>query len=435
MNDHQELIDSYLDGELTAEQETRLADWLAADRENMRLFVREAHLHRQLRDIMLAQSYQVKASPVVAKMEQPDLLSLITAAVLTFRRIWLPLAACLIMAMGFGIWYLNPAAGQPALAELQGSGLILERSGQRILATRGVRLQPGDVLRTPKDVTAVIGYAPEPTRIKILPGTELTLTAWLRGKVFALGEGKLEATVARQSPFGPMIISTPQARARVVGTRFTLLVASNATRLDVMEGKVRFTGLNDEKFAQVSAGHYAVAAADYELAALPFTGNLLREWWTNVSGDRINAFRDNPRFPNHPDGWDFAKELELRPVKTNHVGMRFCGYLHPPVTGNYEFWLAGATDAELFMSPDDNPAAKVVIANGPGFSKSNWDQPRFRGGSQWAPPVPLVAGRTYYIEAIVFIYAGEGDLSVAWKRPGASRELLTGEYLSPFKPN
>jgi hypothetical protein len=63
-----------------------------------------------------------------------------------------------------------------------------------------------------------------------------------------------------------------------------------------------------------------------------------------------------------------------------------------------------------------------------------WDAPRFRGSSLWAPPVPLVAGQRYYIEALVFIEKGEGHLSVAWKRPGGSRELLTGEFLSPFKP-
>ena len=353
---------------------------------------------------------------------------------LLFARAWLPIAACMVLAAGFGVWYFNPTIGEPTLAEVQGSGLILERAGHRLPAGIGVRLLPSDVLRTPEHVTAVIGYAPENTRIKLLPGTELTLTAFSRGKLFELGLGKLEATVSRQTPFRSMIIATPQARARVVGTRFTLTVMTNSTRLDVTEGKVRFTRLSDEKLVEVSTGHYAVAAGDYELASLPFTGTILREWWTSIPGDKINAFRDNPRFPNHPDGWDFAKALELKTVKTNHVGMRFCGYLHPPVTGNYEFWVAGATDAQLFMSPNDDPAGKVLIGNDSGFRGKNWDQPRFQGGSQWAPPVPLVAGRTYYIEAIVFIYAGDGDLSVAWKRPGEPRELLTGEYLSPFQP-
>jgi xyloglucan-specific exo-beta-1,4-glucanase len=115
------------------------------------------------------------------------------------------------------------------------------------------------------------------------------------------------------------------------------------------------------------------------------------------------------------------------------LAVRFCGYLHPPVTGDYEFWLAGATDAVLFMSSDDNPANKAAIAKTPDRSRTLTGS-RFQGNSPWAPPVSLEAGRRYYIEALVLIEKGEGHLSVAWKRPGSSRELLTGEFLSPFKP-
>ena len=144
-------------------------------------------------------------------------------------------------------------------------------------------------------------------------------------------------------------------------------------------------------------------------------------------------FEAIPATQIHPDGWDFAKALELEPMETNRFGVRYCGYLHPPVTGDYEFWLAGATDAQLFMSPGENPADKVPIARTVDDSRK-LDKPRFQGGSPWEPPVPLVAGRRYYIEALVFIEKGEGHLSVAWKRPGEPRELLTGEYLSPFQP-
>ena len=43
--------------------------------------------------------------------------------------------------------------------------------------------------------------------------------------------------------------------------------------------------------------------------------------------------------------------------------------------------------------------------------------------------------RSGYIEAIMTVPKGEGHVSVAWKRPGAAREPLTGEYLSPFEAN
>jgi hypothetical protein len=122
-------------------------------------------------------------------------------------------------------------------------------------------------------------------------------------------------------------------------------------------------------------------------------------------------------------------------VKTNRLAVRFRGYLQPPASGEYEFWLATGTEAVLSLSPNEQARDKVVIARGQEVSgPKRWDAPRFRGGSLWCPPVPLVAGRQYYIECVVFIEKGQGHLSVAWKPPGGARELLTGEFLSPFKP-
>ena len=65
----------------------------------------------------------------------------------------------------------------------------------------------------------------------IEPGTELKVTDLSHGKRFALGLGKLEASVARQRPFRPLVVTTAQAEARVLGTRFTLAATTNATRV------------------------------------------------------------------------------------------------------------------------------------------------------------------------------------------------------------
>ena len=437
MNGDHELIDTYLDGELTAEEESRLADWLAADPGNMRVFVRETHLHRQLREIMLAESFQARIESPVEKIERigrlspVDLIGRTIGQWFTFpasrvlRHPWLVGAFCLALIIGAGVWFFGPTMGQPTLAEIHGAGFSIERAGQSVPAKIGMPLQSGDVLRTPSNVTVAISFAPENTLLTLQPGTELTLTALSRGKRLGLRVGKLEASVARQRPFWPMLITTPLAEARVVGTRFKLTVMTNSTRLDVTEGRVKFTRMVDEVSVKVSAGHYAVAAADYELAALPFTGNILREWWVNMPTNTFGDLRNNPGFLNHPDGWNISNELELAPVKTNHFGMRFCGYLHPPVTGDYEFWVAGAMYTELLMSPDADPDKKVVIAI---------TEPRYSGFSERAPPIPLVAGRSYYLEAIVQVPTGEGHLSVAWKRPDRPREPLTSEFLSPLKP-
>jgi hypothetical protein len=446
VNSDYELIARYLDGEPTADEETQLANWLAADVEHVRIFVREAHLHRQLRDIMLAQRYHAGAEALVKKAKRAGWLSNVGGFGRNvagrfpffpsdaFRRARLPIAACLALLIIGVVWLFGATVGQPALAEIHGEGLSILRAGQPLPISAGMLLRTGDVLRTPPDVTAVVGFSSEATRLTVLPGTEVKLAEMSRGKHFELRAGKLEASVARQRPFHPMTLITSQAEARVIGTRFSLLASNNATRLDVFEGNVRLTRLADGAAVQVGKGRYAVVAGKTELSALPFTGTILRQWWSGVQGHSVLDFRNDPRYPNHPDGSELARGMELQSIMTNQLGVRFCGYLHPPVTGEYEFWLSGATSAKLFMSPTENPADEVAVAFITEPSR-NMDRPRYQTApSAWAPPVPLVAGRRYFIEALVFVDKGEGFLSIAWKRDGQSREPLAAEFLSPYIP-
>ena len=461
MKDEQPLVDLYLDGELTPEEQARLTEWLAADAEHVRQFVRETSLHRQIRETMLARPYHAVGLSEVESAEpkaRPALVPVsvsrnqaVVAGDLRRRIFWrlsaslpgrrqferaakpviLALAASIVLVAG--VCFFGPTRGEPMLAEVQGPGLSLERGGQSLLAIAGTRLQSRDVLRTLENASAVINFAPENTRITIEPGTELKLASISRGKRFDLGKGKLEATVARQHPFQPMIINTPQAEARVLGTKFSLLATLNETRLDVAEGNVRFTRITDTNSVRVGAGHYAVAAANAELAALPFAGTILREYFSGIKGKSLYLLLQDPSFPPHVDGWDLADKFELAPTTTNQLVVRFRGYLHPPASGDYEFWLAGATEAQLYISATVREEEKVQVAQVLDASAKSWDAPRFGGTSRWGPPVPLVAGRRYYTEALVLIKHGEGHLSVAWKGPDRPRELITGRFLSPCK--
>jgi len=348
----------------------------------------------------------------------------------------LAFAASILVFLSLSAWFFgSPTMGQPVLAEVKGQGSSIERATEVVPALNGTRLQPGDVLHLGTNASATIAFGAEKTRLELAAGAELNVTSFAYGKHFGLEAGRIEASVAHQRPFKSMVITTPQAEVRVLGTRFSLNATSNATRLEVAEGKVRFTRTRDRQAVRVAGGSYAVAAADYELAALPFTGKILREFWRGVSVTSLRAFEQDPRFPAHPDGWDLSSAFELEPTETNHLVVRFSGYLHPPITGDYEFWLAGASAAQLFLSPAERAEERIVIAQtSDGTRAKAWDAPRFQRQSQWAPPLPLVAGRRYYIEGLVLVQHGEGHLSVAWKGPGRPRELLTAEFLSPAEP-
>jgi hypothetical protein len=283
-------------------------------------------------------------------------------------------------------------------------------------------LQPGDLIASGPANGTTIQYGKEPTTLHLDGGAELKILPWNRGKQLELRQGKIEATVARQRPFSPMIITTPQAEACVVGTQFSLSTTTNSTRLEVTEGKVRFTRASDGVVVKVGAGNYAVAAPKYELLAQPLTGSILREYWTNLISDsnimNIALLTQDPSFPDHPSGREYLNRFEAPSHWGHNYGARICGFLHPPTTGDYAFWIANGDDtAELLVSPDEDPENRQQIA---------YDEE--------SPTVTLTAGRRYYIEARHKHNQGDDHFAVEWQGPGRGREVIPGEFLSPFEP-
>lgn len=103
------------------------------------------------------------------------------------------------------------------------------------------------------------------------------------------------------------------------------------------------------------------------------------------------------------------------------------GYLYPPVTGNYTFWIASDDEGELWLSPDPDPKHEQEIA-----FVNGWTPPRAWDSmpSQRSRALPLQAGKAYYIEALQKEGGGGDHLSVAWACAGHDREVIPGQYLS-----
>lgn len=426
MNVPWELLDAHFDGEITPEQAAELSAWLAADQEHARLLVREAHLRGCLRTELAS---AVSASKESGLVQFPNSAT-DNHSRFQFSRQLVAAAASVALLLGLAFWYFASNMGEPVLAEVNGTGVFVDRGTELIPASVKMPLRRGDVLHIGTNASAAIAFRAERTTINLAAGTEFTLTSFASGKRFHLNAGKLDASVARQRPFQPMVITTPNAEARVLGTEFTLTVAPNRTRLDVTEGKVRLTSAYGAS-ADVPAEHWAIASANYELGAMPKTGAILREYWTNIAGSYYLTFlTTNLNYPERPSGREFLKAFEMPSEWGDNFGDRFRGYLIPPRTGHYTFWIAGNDGGELRLSGDSNPENAVQIAFANGTAPSEWSKSR----SQQSAAIPLVAGRSYYIEALRKCGAGNDHLAVAWQPPEGQREIIPGQYLAPIEP-
>jgi len=174
-------------------------------------------------------------------------------------------------------------------------------------------------------------------------------------------------------------------------------------------------------------------------------GGLRREVFTNVFGMAIADLTNNARFPDHPDLVDSVASFETPSQFGDNYGERLTGYLLPPVTGDYVFYVASDDQGALFLSPDSDPAHKTQIA-----CETAWSMPRsWTGmGAGWpdaakiSMPIHLEGGRAYFVEALHKEGGGGDNFAVAWRVPGGpppenGSDPIAGEFLSiepPLEP-
>ena len=72
------------------------------------------------------------------------------------------------------------------------------------------------------------------------------------------------------------------------------------------------------------------------------TGQILREWWTGIGGNKLIDLTSNPNYPDNPGGSELLPAFEAPVNWAEDYGTRMRGYLHAPVSGEYVFWIASA---------------------------------------------------------------------------------------------
>lgn len=150
------------------------------------------------------------------------------------------------------------------------------------------------------------------------------------------------------------------------------------------------------------------------------TGSILYEYWTGISGTAVGSLLGDPRYPSSPSGSSYLTQyFEASSNWNDNYGARIRGFVHPPTTGNYIFYIASDDQSELWLSTDDKPSNKVKIAWVTGYTDSRqWD----KYPEQQSVAIPLVAGRKYYIEGLHKDETQNDNFAVGWQMPGSVYE-------------
>lgn len=147
------------------------------------------------------------------------------------------------------------------------------------------------------------------------------------------------------------------------------------------------------------------------------TGSIKFQRWNNISGTAVSNLTSNVNYPNSPTSSGTYTSFEAPTNSGNNFGLKVYGYICPPATGNYTFWIASDASAELWLSTTNSSVNKVKIAyNTSSTNSKQWT----KYATQKSVAITLTAGQLYYVEALMKEGTGTDNLAVSWAKPGQS---------------
>lgn len=145
---------------------------------------------------------------------------------------------------------------------------------------------------------------------------------------------------------------------------------------------------------------------------------------------------NHPFFPEYPTQELHANRSEILRPGDEGFYQRLMGFVHPPVSGSYEFDISSDDSSELWLSRDSQwqNSRRIAHKYDPNRSKQ---ETLLNHQNQISERIGLVEGQAYYLEVLHMQITQENHLRIRWKTPGSTEfRVIQGSFLSPlFDPN
>lgn len=163
-------------------------------------------------------------------------------------------------------------------------------------------------------------------------------------------------------------------------------------------------------------------------------GGAIRSRWDNLAANvyLVTLIEYAKEGTPPPTTVDRLERLDM-PYPSPHelnYGQWIRGWLIPPETGSYIFWLAANDISQFYLSTTSSPEDKRLTLFPDSWAYyQEWD----KFPSQRSSPIVLQAFQPYYFELYHRQWDGQSNLSLAWTRPSmpeGEKEIIGGKYLS-----
>ena len=196
-------------------------------------------------------------------------------------------------------------------------------------------------------------------------------------------------------------------------------------QMDVLHGREPFVSPVHSDFAHL-----------HNAESTPKRG-LLWEAFNDISGESVKDLTDADKFQqNLPDEQTCVESFELPSSTAKDYGGRFTGWLVPPETGEYVFYLCANGDAELFLSNGELPSGEKLITS---QAEGSWKRRQWQYADPLlgkSLPIHLQRGKRYSIRVLYKGGTWKDFLDVTWQMPGqpsprSGAPPIPGKYLRP----
>ena len=172
-------------------------------------------------------------------------------------------------------------------------------------------------------------------------------------------------------------------------------------------------------------GHKMVTANFVPLGVADLPG-LRRQYYAGIPGQAVSDLTASAAYPHLPDAVDIVSMLESPSLSEggpdwhDDYGQRLRGWLVPPQTGTYVFYLASDDQAQVFLSTDESPYNKRLIVQESSYTLyRNWEGTG-QHPARTSAAISLKAGERYYLEVLHKEGGGGDNVAVAWQLPGGA---------------
>ena len=164
-------------------------------------------------------------------------------------------------------------------------------------------------------------------------------------------------------------------------------------------------------------------------AAVPETsepGKVEVRYFDNLDGTAIDTMTSSTKFPDNPDEVAELTSLEDPDNRAEYYGSYVRGFISPPASGEYRFFLSGNDEAEFWLSTSESPEGKELVALVPGWTNINEFT---KYASQTSRYISLDAAQQYYFEILHREGYGSDHFAVAWEGPGIPQQVIGSTYI------